>query len=149
MGGPGIIPGKMPVNLTGDSGAPERNIFLLYLTFVFSVSFPQMSPGICCIPWLAVETWAPRTYCCCSKFGGFGVGAEIFLYILTFRFYEIGSWGPWDRINLTSPLQETYPLGVGSIEDRRTAVPRHTSIRGAGPPPWEANFRASLDFLEF
>lgn len=91
MHGPGIIPMWIPVSLTGDSGEPEiRIFFLLCLTYVFSVSLPQMSPGICYMPWLGVETWTPRIHCCCAKFGGFEAGTGIFLYILTFRFYKAG-----------------------------------------------------------
>lgn len=50
-------PMKIPVSLTGDSGRPETwNVFLLCLTSVFSVSLPQMSPDVCYLPRLAVET---------------------------------------------------------------------------------------------
>lgn len=118
----------MLASFPGDSGVPERrSIFLLDLTFVFSTSFPQMSPGICYIPWLAVEAPAPRTYCCSAKFGGFGAGAEIFLYSLTFRFYKPGPQGALGRDKSDPPAQETHPLGVDSTEDRRTVAPRHTS----------------------
>lgn len=51
MDRPRITPGETPVSFTGDTGEPETwNILLLCLTSVFSVSLPQMSPGICCTP---------------------------------------------------------------------------------------------------
>lgn len=138
----------MLASFPGDSGVPERrNIFPLDLTLVFSTSFPQMSPGICCIPWLAVEAWAPRTYCCCAKFGGFGVGAEIFLYILTFRFYKPGPQGALGRDKSDPPALGDVPTWGRQHRGQENSCPQTHLHQRVSPLHGNANLRASIAFF--